>query len=114
MSSAITVHPGDEEEPREVEVVHGDVIGSAALAALNRSEIDIQIQTAKRFPRSISQFKKTALAMATIDEETAGSMFYKVPRSGKTIEGPSVRLAARNAGRRPLTKKRTDECSQAP
>ena len=31
--------------------------------------------------------------MATIDAEVAGSCFYKLSRGGKTIEGPSVRLA---------------------
>jgi hypothetical protein len=82
-----------DEEPHEVEVVHGDVLGTTALAALNRSEIDVQIQTAKRFPRNITTFKRQALMMATLDEETAESMFYALPRSGKTIEGPSVRLA---------------------
>lgn len=66
---------------------------SSALEALNRSEIDIQITTAKRYPRSIKAFKQQAMEMATLDEETAGSMFYVLPRGGKKIEGPSVRLA---------------------
>jgi hypothetical protein len=64
-----------------------------ALAALNKSEIDQQIATAHRFPRSVSQFQKDAMQLATLDEETAESMFYAMPRGGKTIEGPSVRLA---------------------
>jgi hypothetical protein len=63
------------------------------LASLNRAEIDIQITTARRYPRSIVGFKRQALEMATLDEDTAGSMFYVLPRSGKKIEGPSVRLA---------------------
>lgn len=75
-------------EIREPEVIEG-----GALGALNRSEIDVQIVTAKRYPRSIVAFRRQALEMATLDEETAGSMFYTLPRSGKTIEGPSVRLA---------------------
>jgi len=76
------------------EIVETDELpGGAALAALNRSEIDVQIRTAKKFPRSITSFKRQALEMATLDEETAGSMFYALPRSGKTVEGPSVRLA---------------------
>jgi hypothetical protein len=78
-------------------VVQGEVVEpldtSTALEAINRSEIDIQITTAKRFPRSVDTFKKEALSLATLDEDTAGSMFYAVPRAGKTIEGPSVRLA---------------------
>ena len=61
--------------------------------SINRAEVDIQITTARRYPRSITEFKREALAMATLDEETAGSMFYVLPRAGKRIEGPSVRLA---------------------
>ncbi len=55
--------------------------------------LDIQIATAKRYPRSIAQFRKEALSMATLDQETAASCFYSMPRGGKPIEGPSVRLA---------------------
>jgi hypothetical protein len=57
------------------------------------SEIDVQIATAHRYPRSIERFKKMALAIATSDQETAESCFYVLPRGGKSIEGPGVRLA---------------------
>lgn len=66
------------------------------LEAQTRGEIDIQIVTAKRFPRSIQSFKAKALAMATLDEETAAACFYVLPArkgSDKPIEGPSARLA---------------------
>lgn len=66
---------------------------SIALTAMTRGEIDIQIATAKAYPRSIKEFKRQALELACLDEETAGSMFYSLRRSGKAIEGPSVRLA---------------------
>ena len=56
-------------------------------------EIDIQVATARRFPRSLAQFKKDALEMVTLDEDTAASCFYSIPRAGKFIEGKSVRLA---------------------
>lgn len=67
--------------------------GTDSLSALTRGEIDIQIATAKRYPRSVTDFKRVALEMATLDEATAASMFYALPRADKTIEGPSVRLA---------------------
>ncbi len=57
------------------------------------SALDMQIATAKHYPRSISTFKRDALGMATLDEETATSCFFSMPRGGKAIEGPSVRLA---------------------
>lgn len=58
-----------------------------------RGEVDVQIATAKRFPRSVKKFQSTAMSLATLDEETASSCFYTLPRDGKQIEGPSVRLA---------------------
>ena len=38
--------------PEVVEILDG----SASLAAINRAEVDIQIATAKRWPRNIMQF----------------------------------------------------------
>lgn len=64
-----------------------------ALEQQTRGEIDVQIATAKRYPRSIRTFMQTALEMATLDEDTAEACFYALPRDGKTVEGPSVRLA---------------------
>jgi hypothetical protein len=69
-----------------------------AIAELNRSEIDMQVATAKKYPRSLEKFRQDALSMATVDKETAASCFYKLKRTSKEggssfIEGPSVRLA---------------------
>lgn len=67
------------------------------LTEVMRSEIDIQISTAKRYPRSIEKFRQEALSMATLDKDIAASCFYKLKRGkgadAKIIEGPSVRLA---------------------
>lgn len=63
------------------------------LSPATRAEVDIQISTAKRFPRNLATVKDAALTMATLDEETAAGCMYALPRGGKTIEGPSVRLA---------------------
>jgi hypothetical protein len=60
---------------------------------LDRTELDMQITTAHQFPRSIQRFKQEAMSLATLDEETAASCFYKLLRDEKTIEGPGVRLA---------------------
>lgn len=64
--------------------------GGFAVAA---AEVDQQIATAHRFPRNLKAFKKRAFDLATLDEETAASCFYSLPRDGKTITGPSARLA---------------------
>ena len=69
-----------------------------ALEALNRSEIDIQIATAKQYPRDIDKSVERIVKYATVDEETAEECFYSLRRKNKNgadeiIEGPSVRLA---------------------
>lgn len=78
-------------ETKEPEVV--EIVPSSALEAQTRGEVDIQVATARRYPRSLVAFKKSALEMATLDEDTADACIYALPRDGKTIEGPSARLA---------------------
>lgn len=68
-------------------------VESGSIAAVASAEVDVQIATAHRFPRSIKSFHEQALALATLDQETASSCFYSLPRGGKPIEGPSARLA---------------------
>lgn len=79
------------EEPQVVEVLQVD--NQQVLAALNRSEIDIQIATAHQFPRNLAQVLNNIETLATMDEETAASCFYTLRRQGKVIEGASVRMA---------------------
>lgn len=70
-----------------------EIIEATSLALLTRAELDQQVSTAKAYPRSVAKFKAEALAMATLDQDTAASCFYSLPRGGKAIEGPSIRLA---------------------
>jgi hypothetical protein len=71
-----------------------------ALEAVSRAEIDIQIKTARTYPRpALSKIKERVLSDATLDEDSAASCFYKLPRGGGMIDGPSVRLAEIVAGR---------------
>lgn len=55
--------------------------------------VDIQVATAKRFPRSIESFMRRTTEMATLTPEIAAACVYALPREGKMIEGPSARLA---------------------
>jgi hypothetical protein len=64
-----------------------------AIESVSRAEIDQQISTAKRYPRKLNEVKQEMVEMATLDEETAASCFYSLPRGGKNIQGPSIRLA---------------------
>jgi len=68
-------------------------VDSSTIALLNKSEIDQQIATAHRYPRSIKAFRNEALAMVTLTEEVAAECIYSLPRGGKVIEGASARFA---------------------
>lgn len=70
-----------------------EIISQDSLSLITKAEIDVQISTAKAFPRSIKNFLDKALSIATINESVAASCGYSVPRSGTTISGKSVRLA---------------------
>lgn len=85
-------HTPDDEIQTEVGTL-AILDGAGALGAVDRAALDSQVATAKQYPRSVDRSLKEALTLATLDEHTAGSMFYAMPRSGKTIEGPSARLA---------------------
>lgn len=66
--------------------------------AMSRIEIDHQISTARAYPRSIDRAIKNITTLTTLDEETAESCIYALPRSNKPIQGPSIRLAEVVAG----------------
>ena len=76
---------------------------SSMLEALNRSEVDMQISTAKAYPRDIKQVLNKIQTLATMDRETAEDCFYVLRRkaangSDSVIEGLSVRMAEIIAG----------------
>ena len=66
---------------------------SGTVAMMNSSEINQQIATAHRFPRSIKAFLDEAQALVTLNDAVAIECIYALPRGGKTIEGPSARFA---------------------
>lgn len=63
------------------------------MSLVEREEIEMSIATAKKYPREISVCVKNMESMALMDAQTAESCFYALPRGGRTIFGPSVRLA---------------------
>jgi hypothetical protein len=65
---------------------------------LVRAELDMQITTAKAYPRNPDNFIQFATQLATQNEETAQSCFYCLTRKSKDgkvteIKGASIRLA---------------------
>lgn len=77
----------------ELEAVEVPSPEAGVMTAISRAELDSQITTARAYPRSLKRFRDECLEMACLNEEIAGECFYAIPRDGKTIEGPSARLA---------------------
>jgi len=57
------------------------------------SEIDIQIKTAKGYPRDIKQSLAKAMVLVTMTQESADECIYSLPRGNKNITGASARFA---------------------
>jgi hypothetical protein len=72
-------------EEQDVQIVQVD--------AVERANVDSQVATAKRYPRDIRRSIDNSVVMATMNQETAQSCNYALPRGGKPITGPSVHLA---------------------
>lgn len=70
-----------------------DVQSADIVLAQEKAQIDVQIATAKAYPRNLAEVLKKIETYATMDEETALDCFYKLPRGGSYIEGISVRFA---------------------
>ena len=63
------------------------------LDIVERANVDVQVSTAKMYPRDLTRVKNNSMALVTMDRETAQSCSYALPRGGKPITGPSVHLA---------------------
>jgi len=59
----------------------------------DKAVIDTQIATAKAYPRSMKRAVENSVFIVTLDEETAATCSYSLPRAGKVITGPTVHLA---------------------
>lgn len=63
------------------------------LDAVTRAEIDIQISTAHAYPRSITRVVRNVNGLVSMSKESAEGCVFSLPRGGKPIVGPSIRLA---------------------
>ncbi len=79
--------------PQPMNSLQPEVIQVTAIEAISRAEINQSIATARQYARILPQVKQKMMNFACLDEETAASCFYTLPRGGKNIQGPSVRLA---------------------
>lgn len=68
-------------------------ITPVGLDAVTRAEIDIQISTAHAYPRTISRVVRNVNGLVSMSKESAEGCVFSLPRGGKPIVGPSIRLA---------------------
>ena len=78
------------EQSTEIQVVQSDI---TTYEQSVRAEVDIQIATAKKFPRDLRRFMENATFAATHSEASAIKCGYTLPRGDKKIQGISVHLA---------------------
>ena len=76
-----------------LEIMVQEVPATEIMILREKAQIDTQVATARAFPRLVKQSLDEAVMMATMDYETAESCNYSLPRGGKIIQGPGVRLA---------------------
>ena len=77
-----------DEDVREVAPIDAGV-----MTAISRAELDNAITTARAYPRSVKRFMNECLELCTLNEQVAEECIYALPRDGKVISGPSVRMA---------------------
>ena len=78
------------ENQEEITIVE---TGLAQVYEQDKAQIDVQIATAKSYPRNVRRSTDNAISIVTLDKDTAQRCTYSVPRGGKAITGPSVHLA---------------------
>lgn len=85
------VSPAQESRQLLGDVMQTQVSNMAVQIA--RAELDQAVVTARQYPRSIDRAMRNIITLATLSEKTATDCVYALPRAGKAIRGPSVRLA---------------------
>lgn len=82
-----------EDAQYEVMQVADNATAVQAIDSVERANVDSQVATAKQYPRDLKRSINNSIVMATMDQQTAQTMGYALPRGGKPITGPSVHLA---------------------
>ena len=69
----------------EIQIVEA---GIEVFEAQERASIDIQVATAKKYPRDLRKVMENSIFIATLDKDTASKCRYAKPVGGKSITGP--------------------------
>lgn len=75
------------------EIVTYKMEGNDIAYLQEKGNMDVQITTAKAYPRNVRRAIDNAIVLVTMDEETAQTCTYSLPRGGKTITGATIHLA---------------------
>ena len=74
-----------------VEIIQ--IASSEAIYQQDKALVDTQVATANAYPRNVTSAINDAIAIVQLDEQTAQSCTYSVPRAGGQVSGPSIHLA---------------------
>jgi hypothetical protein len=77
----------------ETTMVKQQLTGEDVIYLQDKASLDMQITTAKAYPRNVKRAVDNCIALVTMDVETASTCAYSLPRGGKTVTGASVHLA---------------------
>lgn len=75
------------------EIVVTELQNTDVVYSQDKATIDMQISTAKAYPRNVKKAIDNSIILVTMDVETASTCSYSLPRGGKTVTGASVHLA---------------------
>lgn len=67
--------------------------GAVGVAVQIKTEIEAQVDRARRYPRGLARAQAAIHSLVMLDEQSASECVYALPRGGKPIKGPSVRFA---------------------
>jgi hypothetical protein len=76
----------------DIDVIDPDPEPTDQLPMVRDADVNMQVATAKRWPRDEAKFRNNLLTRVS-DENLAPTCFYSFRRGGKLIEGPSIRVA---------------------
>jgi hypothetical protein len=74
-------------------VEHLPMVSSGMLATITKAELDSAISTARAYPRDLKEVMNNIKSLVCHDDQSALEAVYALPRGGKPIKGPSIRLA---------------------
>lgn len=78
------------DEARTMELVSPESM--SLVQQQEHAALDVQVSTAKAYPRSVQEFHADLEAWCTLNQETADECFYAKPVDGKKMVGPSIRF----------------------